>query len=74
MFFLFFGTKYLSFLGAVEIGRKEAGICLGIMLATMTLDGLFNYIVEKMAFHEKLFESKEEVEQRTERISKGSID
>ena len=53
MFLLFFGTKYLSFLGCIEIPVKEAGICLGIMLGTMVVDGLYNLVIEKMAFHER---------------------
>ena len=53
MFLLFFGTRYLTFLKAIEIPNKEAGICLAIALGIMGLDGLFNFIVERQAFHEK---------------------
>lgn len=48
---MFFLTEYLSFLDVVQIGKKEAGICLAIMTATMLACWLFNYLIESKQFH-----------------------
>lgn len=44
-FFLFFGTRYLGFLKAVEIPIKEAGISLSIIMGVMVIDVIFNLIM-----------------------------
>jgi hypothetical protein len=53
IFPMFFLTKNLSFLDLVEIRQKEAGVCLVIMMVTMGLIWLYNFVIEKMAFHAK---------------------
>lgn len=37
----------------VEIGQKEAAICLLIMLITMALIWLYNSMIERQGYHEK---------------------
>lgn len=50
---MFFLTRQLSFLDLVEIGQREAAVCLVIMMVTMGLMWLYNYLIEKRAFHTK---------------------
>jgi hypothetical protein len=48
---MFFLTKHLSIIDLVEIGQKEAAICLIIILITMLAAGFYNRIIEKKAMH-----------------------
>jgi hypothetical protein len=43
--FLFFGTKYLSFLNIVPLETRIAGVIFAIMVATMTLLWMFNVLI-----------------------------
>lgn len=66
MFFLFFGTQYLSFLDVVAIDNKVTLVCLLFMLGASAISGLFNYIIERQKFHENSTKNSKEMNNKSE--------
>ena len=50
---LFFITEHLTWMGLVEIGKKEAGISFAIMMAFAIVAGIYNKIIEALKLHKK---------------------